>query len=40
MVKIAELIDRVLTNADNEEEIAKVRQEVNDMMNEYPMFAW
>lgn len=40
MPKIAELIDRVLTNADNEDEIAAVRREVNDMMNEYPMFAW
>lgn len=40
MYKIVDLIDRVLTNADNEEEIKAVRQEVNDMMNEYPMFAW
>ncbi len=40
MVKIAELIDRVLTNADNEEEIAKVRYEVNELMNDYPMFAY
>ncbi len=40
MVKIAELIDRVLTNADNAEEIAKVRSEVNELMNDYPMFAY
>ena len=40
MVKIAELIDRVLSNADNEEEIANVRREVNEMMNDYPMFAY
>ena len=40
MDQIAEFIDRVLKNADNEEEIAKVRQEVNDIMNKYPMFAW
>ena len=40
MEKIAELIDRVLTNADDEETIKAVRQEVNEMMNEYPMFAW
>ncbi|MCH5214309.1 MAG: serine hydroxymethyltransferase [Muribaculaceae bacterium] len=40
MEQIAEFIDRVLTNADNEEEINKVRQEVNDIMNKYPMFAW
>ena len=40
MVKIAELIDTVLCNADDPETIAKVRQEVNDTMNAYPMFAW
>lgn len=40
MIKIVELIDRVLTHADEPEEIAKVRCEVNEMMNEYPMFAW
>ena len=40
MDQIAEFIDRVLNNADNEEEIAKVRQEVNDLMVKYPMFAW
>jgi len=40
MIKIVDLIDRVLCNADNEEEIAKVRAEVNEMMNNYPMFAW
>lgn len=40
MVKIADLIDRVLTNADNEQVIKEVRTEVNEMMNEYPMFAW
>ena len=40
MVKIAELIDRVLCNADNEAEIATVRSEVNSIMNDYPMFAY
>ena len=40
MQTIADFIDRVLSNADNEEEINKVRQEVNDIMNKYPMFAW
>ncbi|MDE5958002.1 MAG: serine hydroxymethyltransferase, partial [Muribaculaceae bacterium] len=40
MEKIADLIDRVLSNADNEEVIREVRLEVNEMMNEYPMFAW
>lgn len=40
MEQIADFIDRVLNNADNPEEINKVRQEVNDIMNKYPMFAW
>ncbi|MCH5239947.1 MAG: serine hydroxymethyltransferase [Muribaculaceae bacterium] len=40
MEKIAELIDEVLTNADDPEVIAKVRSEVNEMMNGFPMFAW
>ena len=40
MYKIVDLIDRVLSNADDEAVIAEVRQQVNDMMNDYPMFAW
>ena len=40
METIAELIDTVLSNADDENVIAEVRGKVNDMMNEYPMFAW
>ena len=40
MDTIAGFIDRVLTNADNPDEIAAVRREVNDIMNAYPMFAW
>lgn len=40
METIADFIDKVLTNADNEETIKEVRQQVNDLMNDYPMFAW
>lgn len=40
METIADLIDRVLTNADDEKVIAEVRAQVNEMMNDYPMFAW
>ncbi len=40
METIADFIDRVLTDADNPETIAQVRTEVNDLMNQYPMFAW
>ena len=40
MEVIADFIDRVLSDPDNEENITKVRQEVNELMNDYPMFAW
>ena len=40
MVKIVELIDKVLCNADDENVIKEVRAEVNEMMIGYPMFAW
>ena len=37
---IVELIDRVLADHENEENIAAVRAEVNQMMEQYPLFAW
>ena len=37
---IAELIDRVLADAENEENIAAVRKDVNALMEQYPIFAW
>ncbi len=40
MRPIVEMIDRVLSNADNEEVIAEVRKEVNAYMEGYPLFAW
>ncbi len=40
MEVIADFIDRVLTDPDNERNIAQVRSEVNELMNAYPMFAW
>lgn len=40
MEVIAGFIDRVLTDPDNEQNIAQVRSEVNELMNAYPMFAW
>jgi glycine hydroxymethyltransferase len=36
---IVEMIDRVIMNIENKSEIGKVRQEVNELMSEYPMFA-
>ena len=40
MPMIVELIDEVIMNIENEEVIASVRQRVNDMMVDFPMFAY
>ena len=40
METIAGLIDKVLCDADDERVIKEVRNEVNEIMNDYPMFAW
>ena len=40
MEYIAELVDRVLSNPENEENIAAVRKDVNALMEQYPLFAW
>ena len=40
MVEIAELIETVLSNVDNEEVIASVRHRVNATMAKYPLFAY
>ena len=40
MVKIADLIERVLNDPENEQVIAAVRTEVNDIMKAYPLFAY
>ena len=37
---IVELIDRVLSDPENEENRAAVRREVNSLMAGYPLFAW
>ena len=38
--KIVDLIDEVLMNLDNEEVIANVRKKVNDLMRQFPLFAY
>ncbi|MCP9201067.1 serine hydroxymethyltransferase [Gramella sp. GC03-9] len=38
MAKIVELIDRVITNIDNEDELKAVKKEVNSMMHGLPLF--
>ncbi|SMO61622.1 serine hydroxymethyltransferase [Solitalea koreensis] len=35
---IVELIDRVLMNIDNEDELANVKDEINDWMEEFPLY--
>lgn len=37
---IVEMIDRVISNIEDENVIAEVKQKVNKMMQEFPMFAW
>ena len=37
---IADLIDEVLADPENEQVISKVRQKVNDTMKAYPLFAY
>ena len=38
MKKIVDLIDRVITNIDKDAELDKVREEVNEMMQDLPLF--
>lgn len=40
MIEIAEMIETVLSNADNDVVIAKVRAHVNETMAKYPIFAY
>jgi len=40
MGDIVEMIDTVLKNVSNEAKIKAVREKVNQMMTEYPLFAW
>lgn len=40
MVEIAEMIEIVLNDPENEEVIAKIRNRVNETMKKYPLFAW
>lgn len=40
MEAIAEMIDLILTDVNNEANITKVRKQVNEMMSKRPLFAW
>ena len=39
MPRLASLIDRVITNYENEDTLIKVKSEVNDWMSNYPLFS-
>lgn len=40
MVTIVDLIDKVLSNHENESVLTEVRTKVNELMKSYPLFAW
>ena len=40
MEPIVELIDDVISNIDNTAKLTAVREKVNDMMSQVPLFAW
>jgi glycine hydroxymethyltransferase len=40
MPLIVEMIDNVISDIDNEDLNNKVRKQVNEMMAEFPVFAW
>jgi len=40
MELIVELIDRVIRDIDNEKNLQQVKIEVNNLMNQFPIFAW
>jgi len=40
MVEIVEMIDTVLSNPESDSNIKAVREKVNSMMANYPLFAW
>ncbi|MDR1680072.1 MAG: serine hydroxymethyltransferase [Prevotellaceae bacterium] len=40
MIEIVEMIDTVLSNHESEEVIKSVREKVNKIMADYPLFAW
>lgn len=40
MAPIVDLIDEVISDIENEDTIQSVKKRVNEMMNDFPMFAW
>jgi len=40
MAPIVDMIDEVISNIENEELLLSVKKRVNEMMTEFPMFAW
>ena len=40
MLEIADMIETVLNDPENDQVIARVRAHVNEIMKDYPLFAW
>lgn len=40
MADIVDMLDAVLSNADNDTVIRSVAQKVKELMSQYPLFAW
>lgn len=40
MVKVVDLVDRVIMNHENDEELAKIKEEVKNFMSQRPLFTW
>jgi len=40
MQEIVEMIDTVLSDPENEKTITTVKEKVNSIMKDYPIFAW
>ncbi len=40
MAPVVDLIDEVIGDIENEDKILKVRNQVNEMMDEFPLFAY
>lgn len=40
MPVIVDLIDEAIANADNEEVTTKIRERVNELMSDFPLFAY
>jgi glycine hydroxymethyltransferase len=40
MDQVVDMINKVISDIDNELTLGKIRKEVNELMSHFPMFAW